>query len=573
MKKIINYLLIFCLSLNLPIQAGEVYDQADQQVKKSIEQADNIGKILALNDLQESFTKIITKLLNEKTAEFKDETYTNLVNDIAAIETELITLSKTSATGTTKELDARVMQAMSRYQSLTMGRLRSTYIVAEKRLNFVKLKSSISQTLEDYNQVCKTGKSIENLNLLSGQIPRLPKPSIEIGMSIGNSTENWGTESFNYSSSYGVNPEKEEEFAKINQTLQTSAGLTYSMSMGAATTASSAAIVEGAAVMGPWVLGAAVLFAVYSDITMSNELYKKQIEIFNANVHLFKNTANHNHVIESYKTHCKTNMAQISQLTNLIDKIDENPNNNIELYNLVTQSKDLRLKWETKKSELIPYYASLYVINNLDKECNSEVRISKNQSLNKCEIPYNKNFDIDEGKYNIGHDDIIDLKETLITKIEEYENEYTNEKTTYLKTHNIIDSMLSIAQVNTDGLKNINWKKLEGIQKRALGRIILLTSVLRNQKYVDQYKIEFLEKELGITGEFEIMRQEMQDLVAFSIDFIFDNYPYSELKNKSISFDKKWTAFFKLYGKSNELKNFNQNWLSLSSSIESFDEK
>lgn len=563
-KKLINLALSLSLAFPSTSFAGEHLDNAISTTEKNKIIAAELGQTLAMADVTRSLQKALSVLNQKQMTSINGTSYTQMHMELQDLEDQLSKLSRVSLTGNEQILTKRVNAAIATYKKLANQRLKKTYDAVEMRFDLVKLKAMVKDVATDYAQTCETGKTVEDLNFFNGQIPNMPNPVMETEIGIGNQGYK-----VKYNASYGVDPDKEKDYAAINQGLQVATGLTYSFATAstAGATAFNLAVIEGAAAAGPYVLAAAVVFAIYSDLTMSRELYKIQKDIFNANSHLFENNANNEHVINGYKENCKSYSESLNQLALRVDSISENPAANSQLTQEVNSSLDERKLWAEKKEILNQAFLVEKVVSNLAKNCNSNLKVVEKMEAGDCYIPELEWTELGVGSHDLDTGDIKGIQSSIDKIKKEYEDNYSVSDITRLSSDSILEVLLSLTQMNYDNLKNIDWDKLEKLQQKTLNRVITLISTLRRQKKINNEEIIMIEKELEITDNYEQLRQKYQDVVAMAIRQVFGRVSKQALLLATDNFAKEWEDFYSLYASSEEVRDFNSNWKSLKNYI------
>ncbi|MFK8139419.1 MAG: hypothetical protein AB8E15_13750 [Bdellovibrionales bacterium] len=563
-KVVLSWSLALSLSLPSGLSAGEVMDQATAQVQENKEKAIQIGELLAMSDVQKSFERVLGRLEVQQNQRLDETSYTSLSSEIQGIEKELTALSQMSLVGIEEVLARRVSKAVETYKKLANQRLRQTYLAVEKRLDFKKLKALVTDVANDYGQICSKGRTELGVNFFNGQFPNVPNPVMSVMISVGSEGPK-----VDYSGSYGVDPDKEKNFSEINSGLTTAAGITYSFALAptAGASALNLALIEGAAVAGPYILAAAALFAIYADITMSNELYKKQKDVYNANVHLFENNANNDDIIESYKKSCSSHVVHLNQLADLVDGISENPELNQSLVKSVNSSIEERKKWQLEKNKLNAAKVAQGIIDNAKDSCQSQLDVSSDQIADICTLPQLDWLELEEGSFELTEDLKIEIEARIEKVMNSYEEKYNFNKISKLSSDMILEAILNISKLNYEELSKIDWKKLEASQTTALNRVIKLISSLRSARSVNHEDILFLERELEITDKYEQLRQGYQNLVGSAISEVFGKLPTGELKIRALAFETEWNSFYNLYAESKEVRYFNSNWKRLSNYI------
>lgn len=553
---------VLSLSLALPSTSfgGEHLDNARSATEKNKVIAGELGQSLAMADMTRSLQRALMILNQKQIAQVNGTSYTEMHSDLQDIEDQLTKLSRISLSGNESKLEKRVNKAIATYKKLANQRLKKTYDAVELRFDLVKLKALVKDVSKDYAQTCETGKTVADLNFFAGQIPNMPNPIMDTEISIGNQGYK-----VKYNASYGVDPDKEKEYAAINQGLQAATGLTYSLSMASTVGASAfnVAVIEGAAAAGPWVLGAAVAFAIYSDLMFSAELYKIQNDIFKANSHLFEKNANNEDVIAAYKNTCQSFSNNLNTLAEKVDRISENPEANKQLSTEVKSSLDERIKWQEKKEVLNQAILVEKVVSKVKDECETKLEVVEKMEAGQCYIPSLPWLDLEVGHHEISDSDIKSIKKSIDEIKKDYEESYDFSDITRLSSDSILEVLLALNKMNFDHLKDINWDKLERVQQQTLNRVINLISTLRRQRNINNEEIILIEKELELTDQYEKLLQQYQDVVALAIKQVFGKVSKEELLLASNKMDQEWSMFYELYASSKEVRNFNSNWKSL----------
>lgn len=559
-KKLINLALSLSLALPSTTIAGEHLDNAVSTTEKNKVIAKELGQTLAMADVTRSLQKALAILNQKQMTSVNATSYTQMHMELQKIEDQLTKLSRISLTGNEQILTRRVSDAIATYKKLANQRLKKTYEAVEMRFDLVKLKAMVKDVAADYAQTCEIGKTVADLNFFNGQIPNMPNPVMETEIGMGNQGYK-----VKYNASYGVDPKKEEDYAAINQGLQVTTGLTYSFAAAstAGATAFNVAVIEGAAAAGPYVLAAAVVFAIYSDLTMSRELYEMQKDIFNANSHLFENNANNSHVITGYKENCKGYSNSLNQLASRVERISENPAANTQIEEEVARSLEDRKTWSEKKEILNQALLVDKVVSKLKEKCDSKLKVVEKMEAGNCYIPALAWVDLELGDHDMSDGDIEDVQEAVVKIKEEYQGTYTVAEITRLSSDSILEVLIALTKMNYKELKKIDWDKLEKLQQRTLNRVIILISTLRRQKNINNEEIIMIERELEITDNYEQLRQKYQDLVAMAIRQVFGKISKDAVMHASNEFAGEWNEFYSLYASSEEVRDFNTNWKSL----------
>lgn len=307
MKKFASLVLACSITLQGGAVAAGPKQQAQGVIDSSLARARSDAYALVHQDFLNAMLELMVQTQDTKDPSLAFVTYQK---QMASLESQMEKLSQQIRNNQKPDM-AIAKQIWESYKDMARERFGLSFKAQSELTKTNQLIEVAERTINRFESTCKAGRSEFGLSYDTVTIPNLPAANVTIMLNYGwGENGNMGSVDIASANATGANKSRSE----IGAVLNTSAGVTTSVAL----SGSGGAAVAYAAAAAPYLVGAAIVYGIYSHFASAAEQAALQKDLVEANLLMFEQTADAKDVAGFYREACDSFVALTAGLRKVL---------------------------------------------------------------------------------------------------------------------------------------------------------------------------------------------------------------------------------------------------------------